>query len=225
VVFRFCFPQCTIYSNGESARKLEKTNQACTNSCTNQHPANELAQTPPIQEEASIFKTNYSKQTTKRRMASAQPTDTLATESVQVAEAAPQMIAADEIRVEQTPATDATSPSSASAPQTASTPVLAPHVGVVVYSRDGCPYCVKSKDFLNEKSVPFTGVKLDKEAPEYPAQRDELISRTNHKTFPWVFVGDEFVGGYTELVRAFEMTRLHELLKGQGIELEEDLDF
>lgn len=94
--------------------------------------------------------------------------------------------------------------------------------GVVVYSKANCSYCVKAKVFLKEHELPFTEVKLDCESEAYPAERDALITRSkvNHRTFPFIFVGDTFVGGYTELVKAYETLRLHELVKTVGLTLE-----
>mmetsp|Transcript_8840 Transcript_8840/g.10580 ORF Transcript_8840/g.10580 Transcript_8840/m.10580 type:complete len:112 (+) Transcript_8840:105-440(+) len=94
--------------------------------------------------------------------------------------------------------------------------------GVLVISKDGCKYCVKAKDFLKEQSIPYATEKMDPESDGYAKRRQELIDQTGQKTFPWVFVGDEFIGGYTELQRSFDTLRLHDLLKKIGIELEED---
>ena len=93
---------------------------------------------------------------------------------------------------------------------------------VTIYSRPYCVYCEKCKVFLEEKGIPFNEVKLDVESESYDANRDYLVSRSgcNHKTYPFVFVGDTFVGGYTDLVNAYSTLRLHDLCKVIGINLE-----
>ncbi|GBG33636.1 Glutaredoxin [Hondaea fermentalgiana] len=91
-----------------------------------------------------------------------------------------------------------------------------------LYCKDTCKYCVLAKEFLKEHNVPFEEVRMDPEEEGYAAQRDKLIEQSNgHKTFPWVFVKEEFVGGYTDLVHAFNTQKLHKLLEGAGVTIEE----
>lgn len=94
--------------------------------------------------------------------------------------------------------------------------------GVGVYCKANCSYCVKAKAFLEEHKLPFTEVVLDSGAESYAAERDALVARTgvNHRTFPFIFVRDTFVGGYSELVTAYETLRLHDLVKAVGLVLE-----
>eukprot|EP00511_Aplanochytrium_stocchinoi_P001446 CAMPEP_0204839536 /NCGR_PEP_ID=MMETSP1346-20131115/34631_1 /ASSEMBLY_ACC=CAM_ASM_000771 /TAXON_ID=215587 /ORGANISM="Aplanochytrium stocchinoi, Strain GSBS06" /LENGTH=64 /DNA_ID=CAMNT_0051976351 /DNA_START=299 /DNA_END=493 /DNA_ORIENTATION=- len=63
---------------------------------------------------------------------------------------------------------------------------------------------------------------MDPESDGYTNRRQELIDQTGQKTFPWIYVGEEFIGGYTELQRSFETFRLHDLLGKIGIELDTD---
>eukprot|EP00512_Aurantiochytrium_limacinum_P002594 CAMPEP_0171509624 /NCGR_PEP_ID=MMETSP0958-20121227/14882_1 /TAXON_ID=87120 /ORGANISM="Aurantiochytrium limacinum, Strain ATCCMYA-1381" /LENGTH=83 /DNA_ID=CAMNT_0012046901 /DNA_START=84 /DNA_END=335 /DNA_ORIENTATION=- len=79
-----------------------------------------------------------------------------------------------------------------------------------------------AKDFLKEHNIPFEEIKLDMGAEGYAEQRDKLIERSNgHKTFPWVFVKEEFVGGYTDLVHAYNTQTLHQMLQKSGVTIEE----
>lgn len=59
---------------------------------------------------------------------------------------------------------------------------------------------------------------MDPDAADYSAERQKLIDRTGQTTFPWIFVGETFVGGYTELVRAYDTFYLETL----GIDLSRD---
>lgn len=92
-----------------------------------------------------------------------------------------------------------------------------------LYCKDECKYCHLAKGFLKENEVPFTVVELDPKSDDYATQRDALIERSGgHKTFPWVFVKDEtFIGGYNELVHAYNTQRLHTLLRAVGVEVPE----
>lgn len=97
-------------------------------------------------------------------------------------------------------------------------------MSIVVYCKANCSYCVKAKAFLEEHKLPFTEVLLHCDSESYGAERDALVARTgvNHRTFPFIFVGDTFVGGYSELVTAYETLRLHELVKTVNLVLEAD---
>lgn len=65
---------------------------------------------------------------------------------------------------------------------------------------------------------------LDPESKDYGARRTALINATNHSTFPWIFIGKTFIGGYNDLLHAYNTFRLHDLLKqiGMGDILQED---
>lgn len=69
-----------------------------------------------------------------------------------------------------------------------------------IYSKEGCRYCKLAKEFMDSKGLLFKEIHLDPTAEEYQTIRDNLISQTGHRTFPWIFEGDRFVGGYKELV-------------------------
>eukprot|EP00924_Labyrinthula_sp_SR-Ha-C_P010965 maker-scaffold_33-snap-gene-1.47-mRNA-1 protein AED:0.02 eAED:0.02 QI:159/1/1/1/1/1/3/105/102 len=96
---------------------------------------------------------------------------------------------------------------------------------VKIITKDGCPYCIKAKTFLDDKGINFETEKLDKNDEGYVSRRDELIEATNHKTFPWVFVGKHFIGGYTDLTRSYDTFLLHDKLKEIGIEIPIDEEF
>lgn len=96
-------------------------------------------------------------------------------------------------------------------------------MSIQVYSKNGCPNCVYAKDLLKDLNLPFEEILYNSDDPAYPSQRDALIARTNHKTFPQIFVGDVFVGGAQELQKAYDTLKLHELCDKIGLKL--DMDF
>lgn len=75
----------------------------------------------------------------------------------------------------------------------------------VIYSKEGCGYCRKAKDFLDSKKLEFKEIVLDPTSEDYVVVRDGLVGRTGHRTFPWIFEGDRFVGGYGELICDVEL--------------------
>ena len=79
---------------------------------------------------------------------------------------------------------------------------------VTVYTTEPCPYCRMAKALLNKRGVAFDEINLSKD----PAGRVELVEKTGMMTFPQVIIGDELIGGYTEVVAAANSGRLDQLL-------------
>ena len=85
---------------------------------------------------------------------------------------------------------------------------------IQIFSKDKCIYCDKAKSLLNDYNVPFKEIKL--------SNLDKLKEITNgHNTFPFVFFGDEFIGGYTEL-RHSMLTDMPQKLISIGIKIKLD---
>lgn len=65
----------------------------------------------------------------------------------------------------------------------------------VIYTRDGCGYCVRAKALLSDKGVAFE----ERNASADPAYRAEMMQRSGRNTFPQVFIGATHVGGCDDL--------------------------
>ncbi|CAB3409125.1 unnamed protein product [Caenorhabditis bovis] len=74
---------------------------------------------------------------------------------------------------------------------------------VVVYTKDGCGYCVMAKNELYEDGIKYTEKNLNAIAQVNPdgvqAYLQGLVDLTRQKTVPQIFVCGKFLGGYTEL--------------------------
>ncbi|XP_033738252.1 LOW QUALITY PROTEIN: uncharacterized protein LOC117325864 [Pecten maximus] len=66
---------------------------------------------------------------------------------------------------------------------------------VIVYSILGCPHCMRAKDTLQNKGIPYTDISLD----TYPQCREEVKSRTGRQTVPQVFFNARHIGGNDDL--------------------------
>jgi len=66
---------------------------------------------------------------------------------------------------------------------------------VRVYILRGCPYCVRAKSLLDRKKVGYDELDV---TTDYEG-RARVSKSTGHRTFPQIFIGEEFVGGYDEL--------------------------
>lgn len=79
---------------------------------------------------------------------------------------------------------------------------------VDVYSTAQCPYCVMAKQLLERKGVSYNEIRVDKN----PAKRQEMMTKSRQRTVPQIFINDQSVGGYTDLVGLDRAKKLDGLL-------------
>ncbi len=68
---------------------------------------------------------------------------------------------------------------------------------IIIYTTPICPYCRRSKDLFRSLGVAYQEVDISVN----PAIRDELVAKYNWQTVPMIFIGEEFIGGYDDLMR------------------------
>ena len=79
---------------------------------------------------------------------------------------------------------------------------------VEIYSSELCPYCVMAKKLLARKNIEYSEIRVDLD----PAKRQEMMARSKQRTVPQIFINDEAIGGYTDLVALNNSKRLDSLL-------------
>ena len=79
---------------------------------------------------------------------------------------------------------------------------------VEIYSSMNCPYCVAAKNFLKQKGLDYTEIRIDTN----PAERDKMIARTQRRTVPQIFIDGHYVGGFDDMVAADRDGRLAKIL-------------
>lgn len=80
---------------------------------------------------------------------------------------------------------------------------------ITIYSTAVCPYCVAAKNLLKAKGLAWEEVRVDTD----PAQRDLMLQRSGgRRTVPQIFVNNQLVGGYDDLVAADRSGKLAALL-------------
>ena len=80
---------------------------------------------------------------------------------------------------------------------------------IEVYSTAVCPYCVAAKNFFKAKGLAWEEVRIDLD----PAQRDAMLQRSGgRRTVPQIFVNDQHVGGFDDLVAADRSGKLAQIL-------------
>ena len=78
-----------------------------------------------------------------------------------------------------------------------------------IYSKSGCPNCIKVKKLLQDKQIHFIIVDCDEfilEDKMYFLKFMEKIIGIEYKTFPMVFDNGKFVGGYADTMEHTEHT-------------------
>lgn len=79
---------------------------------------------------------------------------------------------------------------------------------IEVYSTARCPYCVMAKQLLDRKGVTYKEIRIDTD----PAKRQEMMQKSRQRTVPQIFINNEAVGGYTDLLALERSQRLDKLL-------------
>ena len=72
-----------------------------------------------------------------------------------------------------------------------------------------CPYCESAKRLLKSKGLAFEEILL---AEDDDAGWKTLEKKTGYKTMPQIFIGEKFVGGYTDLAQLDAKGELDALL-------------
>jgi glutaredoxin 3 len=67
---------------------------------------------------------------------------------------------------------------------------------IEIYTRPGCGYCTHAKRLLKNKGLSF----VEYDVYQNPAYIYQLQKRTTEKTYPQVFIENQSVGGFTELL-------------------------
>lgn len=66
---------------------------------------------------------------------------------------------------------------------------------VIIYTRDGCPYCTRAVSLLASKGAAFKEFNASRD----PAYRQEMMQRSGRNTFPQVFVNGQHLGGCDDI--------------------------
>ncbi|MDB4042891.1 MAG: glutaredoxin domain-containing protein [SAR86 cluster bacterium] len=71
---------------------------------------------------------------------------------------------------------------------------------VEIYSKSNCVFCDKAKNYFSQNDISFVEHNV-----EIADVFDTLMSRNpNARTMPQIFINDELIGGYTDLIEWLE---------------------
>ena len=77
-----------------------------------------------------------------------------------------------------------------------------------MYTKDVCSYCDRAKELLRAKGQTWEETNIEQVA----GAREEMIERSQLRTVPQIWIGDEHVGGFDELAALERAGKLDELL-------------
>jgi len=67
---------------------------------------------------------------------------------------------------------------------------------VRLYTTPWCPYCQSAKEFLDNLGVAYEDIDVDR----HPDVRARVSAENGgYRTVPMILIGDEFIGGYSDL--------------------------
>jgi len=81
-------------------------------------------------------------------------------------------------------------------------------ISVTVYTTEHCSLCTSAKALLERRGIDYKEVNLARDADG----RQKLSSITGMITFPQIVIGEQPIGGFTELVAADREGRLRDLV-------------
>jgi glutaredoxin 3 len=83
---------------------------------------------------------------------------------------------------------------------------------VRIYTTDYCGFCRRAKDLLTKRQIPFEEI----DVTDDDSQREWLVGATGRTTVPQIFIGEEPIGGYTDLAALDKSGELPRKLNGAG---------
>lgn len=71
---------------------------------------------------------------------------------------------------------------------------------ITIFALDDCPHCVRTKNALKERRIPYLEISLTK----FPKKRNDMLSLSNRLTVPQIFVNEQHVGGADDALQLLE---------------------
>ncbi len=79
---------------------------------------------------------------------------------------------------------------------------------VTIYSRNNCGYCISAKKILTENEIPYKEIIVNENDH---CTTEDLYEKSGIKTYPQIFSGHTFIGGFTRLAVLSKIENLKEI--------------
>jgi glutaredoxin 3 len=87
---------------------------------------------------------------------------------------------------------------------------------VLMFSKTGCPYCVRAQKVFDRMELSPKVYLFDKEKKGVEVFR-ALVELTNQRTVPNIFITQQHIGGYAELLSGIKNRTVQNLLTKAGV--------
>lgn len=84
---------------------------------------------------------------------------------------------------------------------------------VIMYTSGFCPFCVNAEKFLNSKGINSINKIFIDESEE---DLQKMIKITGKRTVPQIFIDNQYIGGFDELILFDESGALDEILNNSS---------
>ena len=81
---------------------------------------------------------------------------------------------------------------------------------ITIYTMESCPFCERAKGLFQSKGYAYEERKLDMDDE---AAWSELEAKTHYKAMPQIFIGEKFIGGYSDIAALEEKGKLATLVE------------
>jgi glutaredoxin len=71
---------------------------------------------------------------------------------------------------------------------------------IEIYTKDHCPYCVQAKNLFKSKGWEYTEHFINEDTRTQLLEEMTTRIGTTPRTVPQIFIDDQAIGGYTDLV-------------------------
>ena len=83
---------------------------------------------------------------------------------------------------------------------------------VVVYYKTKCPYCIMTKNLLDRMDIKYQYVDITNDEK----MKKKLTTETGQTTVPYIFIDNQLIGGYKQLVEMKNNGALLDIAKKQN---------
>ena len=79
---------------------------------------------------------------------------------------------------------------------------------IEIYSKEWCPYCRRAKSMLKSLGLEYTDYDITNNEELY----QEMVERSGEKSFPQIFIDDQKIGGYDDLIEKVSSGELDQMI-------------